>query len=437
LCQWDVEIDGRSTYRILVLTKDILEYGIILIALSGIAIGALPGLRTNRAGIALAAASALLALGAISPTSAIAAVDLSTLALLLAMMLIVANLRIAGFFTIAGARILTFARSPRQLLALVVASSGLLSALFLNDTMCLVLTPLVSELARRSKRDPVPYLVAVAVSANVGSCATIIGNPQNMLIGAQSGLSFLAFSLRLAPLSVACLGLCWLFTVTAFPVEFKRGTRLGPSPAPKHHAYRPLAYKSLAAAAVMLALLLAGFPPAVASLAAASILLVTRRVKPERIFAEVDFTLLVFFAGLFVITKAVEGTGAFAWLFARAGALFGEGSARPLLGGDWRPLIFLSGLTGAFSNIISNVPAVMLERPLMALFPNADKAWAMLAMSSTFAGNLTLLGSVANLIVAEGAKRSGIQLSFGKYLRVGLPLTLVTLALGSAWIALT
>jgi Na+/H+ antiporter NhaD/arsenite permease-like protein len=406
----------------------IVEYTVIVISLAGIAIGSLPGLRTNRSGIALAAAAILIAIGALSPEKAAGAVDLSTIALLLAMMLIVANLSIAGFFTVAGARILAFARSPRQLLFFIVAASGLLSALFLNDTMCVMLTPLVAELCRRGRRDPVPYLIGVAVSANVGSCATIVGNPQNMLIGAQSGMSFIEFFIRLAPPSIACLGLCWLFVVLAFPKEFKRGESLVPSPAPKHRADKSLVYKSFAAVLLMLALLLAGFQPAVASLAAAAVLLITRRVKPRRVFAEVDFTLLVFFSGLFIITKTVEGTFAFAWLFERA---------KPFLSGDGSgPLWLLSGFTAAFSNIISNVPAVMLERPLLALFRNQNQAWAMLALSSTFAGNLTLLGSVANLIVAESAKKSGINISFGTYLRVGLPLTLASLVIGTAWVVL-
>lgn len=407
----------------------ILEYAVIVLALASIAVGALPGLRTNRAGISLAAAALLIAIGAVAPESAAAAVDLSTISLLLAMMFIVANLKVAGFFTGAGAKILAFARSPRQLLILIVLASGLLSALFLNDTMCVMLTPLVIELCRRGRRDPVPYLIAVAVSANVGSCATIVGNPQNMLIGAQSGMSFSEFFLRLAPPSLACLGLCYLAVILAFPKEFKRGESLAPSPAPRHKAYRPLVIKSFAAAALMVALLLAGLKPAVASLAAAAVLLITRRVKPERVFAEVDFGLLVFFSGLFVITKTVEGTEAFAWLFSQA---------KPLLSGSGSgPLWLLSGFTALFSNVISNVPAVMLERPLATLFGDQSRAWAMLALSSTFAGNLTLLGSVANLIVAEGAKKSGIDLSFGKYLRVGLPLTIVTLAVGTAWIALS
>src|SRR5512145_1436848 len=157
---------------------DILEYCIIAASIVGIAVGALPGLRMNRAGMALAGAAILLAIGAVSPVEAASAVDVSTIALLLAMMLIVANLRLAGFFTAAGARILSVARGPRQLLALIVAASGILSAVFLNDTICLMLTPLVAEVTRRSGRDPIPYLIGVAVSANIGSCATIVGNPQ-------------------------------------------------------------------------------------------------------------------------------------------------------------------------------------------------------------------------------------------------------------------
>jgi len=410
--------------------REILEYAIIAASIAGIAIGALPGLRMNRAGMALAGASVLLAIGAVSPLDAAGAIDIATIALLLAMMLIVANLRLAGFFTAAGARILSIARGPRQLLALIVAASGILSAVFLNDTMCLMLTPLVAEVARRSGRDPVPYLIGVAVSANIGSCATIVGNPQNMLIGAQSGISFMSFLAGLGPPALACLLLAWLAVVLAFPREFSKGGMLSAAPtAPRGHAsYKPLMYKSFAAALLMIVLLVAGMEPAVASLAAAAVLLVTRRVNPERVFAEVDFSLLVFFSGLFVLTKAVEGTAAFAFAF---------DSVAPLLAGEGaRPLWALSGFTALFSNLISNVPAVMLERPLIALFADQELAWKILALSSTFAGNLTLLGSVANLIVAEGARKAGIKISFGAYLRVGLPLTLVTLLIGTAWLAL-
>jgi Na+/H+ antiporter NhaD/arsenite permease-like protein len=394
--------------------------------------------------MALAFAAALVAIGAIGLDEALAAIDMGTIVLLLAMMLIVANLRIAGFFTAAGARILAAARSPRSLLCLVILAAGLLSAFFLNDTMCLMLTPLVAELALRARRDPLPYLVAVATAANVGSCATIIGNPQNMLIGASSGIGFGRFLAMLGPISVVGLLACYLVIVLVFPKEFGKAARLGGGtgirsgggtwmdssaaafPAAKVDTF--LVAKSLAAAAIMIALLLAGVKPALASLVAAAILLFTRRVSPERVFAEVDFTLLVFFAGLFIITKTVSKTEAFDSLI---------GWARPFLAGSGSAsYIFLSAFTALCSNLVSNVPTVMLLSPLAPLFANPEKAWLILAMASTYAGNLTLLGSVANLIVAEGAKREGISLSFGAYLKAGLPITLVTITFGTAWLLL-
>ncbi|MBP7095736.1 MAG: anion transporter [Spirochaetia bacterium] len=398
---------------------------LIVVAIAGIAAGRLPRLRMNRPTMAVAAAAALVAAGAISFEEALAAVDGGTLVLLFAMMVLVANLRLSGFFELAGARALAAARTPRSLLAAVVLVSGVLSALFLNDTMCLMLTPLVAGIALAARRDAVPYLIAVAAAANVGSAATIIGNPQNMLIGEASGISFARFAYRLAPPALLGLAACWILVVLAFPKEFGRGARLDPPPAGPVTIDRRLLVKSLAAAALMLALFLAGVPVALAALSAASLLLVTRRTAAETVLREVDFGLLVFFAGLFAVTRAVENTLAFQALAQAA-----------LPGATASPAAF-AGFSALLSNLVSNVPAVMLLKPLAPAFPDPEKAWLTLAMSSTFAGNLTLLGSVANLIVAEGAKPFGVTLGFGRYLRVGLPLTLITLAIGTAWLALT
>ncbi len=399
-------------------------------SLAAIAVGRVPRLRMNRATIALAAAALLVAMGAIGLEEAFRAIDLGTICLLLSMMLLVANLRLSGFFEAAGARILAAAKGPRQLLALIVLSSGLLAALFLNDTVCLMLTPLVAELALRSRRDPKPYLVALATAANVGSAATIVGNPQNMLVGAWSGIPFARFLLLLGPPSLIGLFVVYGMVTLAFPEEFARGARLATPPAERVRTYGPLLVKSLAASALMLGLLFAGVQAALAALVAASLLLVTRRVNPERVFAEVDFSLLVFFSGLFIITKTVEGTGAFRLLVERSMPLVAGGKAA---GGTF---VGFAALTTLVSNLVSNVPTVMLFKPLVAWFPDAERAWLILAAASTYAGNLTLLGSVANLIVAEGAKRSGIELSFGAYLKAGLPITLITTAIGTAWILL-
>lgn len=403
---------------------------ILVVAFVGIAIGRIPRLKMNRPGVALAAATFLVLLGSLSARQAFAAIDLGTIALLLATMLVVANLRTAGFFAVAGGRLIAIARTPRALLALIVAASGLLSALFINDTICVVFTPLVAEMTRRARRDPLPYLIAVAASANVGSEATIIGNPQNMLIGASSRIPFPLFTGTLGPPAVMGLFFVWVVVVGLHPAEF-RGGGIFPSALDETRVEvdRPLIAKSLAAVALMLALLIAGVEPAVSALAAASVLLVTRRIDPERVFAQVDFGLLVFFAGLFVMTRAVEGLGLYERVLNRILPWLSRTQGGP-------PVAAMAGFVAVLSNLVSNVPAVMLLRPLVERFADPRKAWLILAMASTFAGNLTLLGSVANLIVAEGARRAGVDISFSRYLRVGLPVTIATIALGSAWIAL-
>ena len=407
-------------------------YVLIILAFVGIASGKFPRLAMNRASIALTAAVLLVVLGGLTTHEALAAVDSETLALLLAMMIIVANLRVSGFFLIAGGRVLSIARSPRILLAIVVLVSGVLSALFLNDTICLMFTPLVAEMARRSGRDGRPYLIALATSANAGSCATSIGNPQNMLIASQSGISFGTFVLALGLPSLIAMLLSYWMTVLMFPSEFRAhimlrqtADRVTAGAEAGHAEVSPyLMYKSLAASVLLLALLLAGVRTSHAALIAASFLLITRRVHPERIFAEVDFTLLVFFSGLFVLTAAVARTDAFAtamqWLtphLQRPGGLFAAAIALA-------------------SNLVSNVPAVMLLSPAARAMANPQPAWLMLAMASTFAGNLTLLGSVANLIVAEQGEKWGIHIGFVDYLKVGLPVTLLSIAAGTLWLGI-
>ena len=407
-------------------------YVLIILAFVGIASGKFPRLAMNRASIALTAAVLLVVLGGLTTQEALAVVDTETLALLLAMMIIVANLRVSGFFLIAGGRVLSIARSPRILLAIVVLVSGVLSALFLNDTICLMFTPLVAEMARRSGRDGRPYLIALATSANAGSCATSIGNPQNMLIASQSGIPFGTFVLALGLPSLIAMLLSYWMTVLMFPSEFRANTmlrqpvdRVTADAEAGHAEVSPyLMYKSLAASALLLVLLLAGVRTSHAALIAASILLITRRVHPERIFAEVDFTLLVLFSGLFVLTAAVARTDAFAmamqWLtphLQRPGGLFAAAIALA-------------------SNLVSNVPAVMLLSPAARAMANPQPAWLMLAMASTFAGNLTLLGSVANLIVAEQGEKSGIHIGFVDYLKVGLPVTLLSIVAGTLWLGI-
>lgn len=396
---------------------------IIVVTLVGVAVGRYPGLRLNRATIVVVGATALAALGAISLPQAYAAIDLNTIMLLFAMMILNVNLRLAGFFRLVSGWVVARANSPRRLLALILLAGGLLSALFLNDTIVLVFTPLVLEITRALDRRPVPYLIALTVAANIGSTATITGNPQNMLIGLASGLSYARFSAYLAPVALAGLALAWLMLVGLYRAEFAPG-RFSATYALPARQYRPLLRKSLLATALMLAAFLLGAPIPLAALGAAALLLTTRRLKPERVFRELDWSLLVFFTGLFMVTGAIETTGLTERLFAVAQPIAERGVAA------------LTVVAALLSNLVSNVPAVMLFRPLVPSFPDPERAWLTLAMATTLAGNLTLLGSVANLIVAETARKQGVALTFGEYLKAGVPITLLTLAVGVAWLSL-
>ncbi|HHY58765.1 MAG TPA: anion transporter [Chloroflexi bacterium] len=403
-------------------TLQLIALLIIVATLIGVAIGRWPWLRMNRATIALTGATALIAIGAIPLEAAYAALDLDTLTLLFAMMIINYNLRRAGFFQIVADRVIHHAHTSRQLLAYVIVASGVLSAIFLNDTIVLVFTPLVLDLCLALNVRPIPYLVALVTAANIGSVATIIGNPQNMLIGVASGISFNSFTLYLAPVALAGLLVIWLVVMLVFRRDF--GGRLVKEPSVRLRTESALLRKSIFATAVMLAGFILGFPIPLAALVGAAILLISRRLEPEAVFREIDLSLLVFFGGLFIVTGAIESVGLSDQLFRVARPLAEQGVAA------------LSLVAVMLSNLVSNVPAVLLFRPYIPEFPNPTQAWLTLAMSTTLAGNLTLLGSVANLIVAEIAYRRDVNLSFTEYLKAGPLITVLSLSLGIVWLTL-
>ncbi len=412
-----------DTPPLLLVSTILLTLLVIVVTLIGVAVGRYPWLRMNRATIALVGATILVAIGAISLEEAYAAIDMDTITLLLAMMIINVNLRLSGFFYLVSRWVVRWARSPRWLLALIIAASGVLSALFLNDTIVLMFTPLVIEIVHSLKRDPIPYLVGLVTAANIGSAGTITGNPQNMLIGISSAIPYARFTTYLGPVALVGLVAAWVLVVLVYRKEFMPQTFPAAPELPARH-YRPLLRKSLVATGLMLAAFLTGAPIPLAAMGAAALLLFTRRLKPSRVFKELDWSLLVFFAGLFIVTGAIETTGFSKSLFSVFEPVAAQGVAA------------LTGVSVVLSNLVSNVPAVLLFRPLIPNFPDPQQAWLTLAMATTFAGNLTLLGSVANLIVAETAKARGVNLTFMEYLKAGVPITLVTLGLGIAWLTL-
>jgi Na+/H+ antiporter NhaD/arsenite permease-like protein len=390
----------------------------VLATYTGVAVGRVPGLRMNRATIALVGAAALVLLGALTQEQALRSLDLGTLLLLASMMVINTNLRLSGFFGLVGDRVLRLARTPRMLLGLVILAAGTLSALFLNDTICLMFTPLVVELTLRLKRDPVQYLVGLATATNIGSTATITGNPQNLIIGQASGIPFMTFLAHLAPVALVGMGVAWLVIMLFYPAEFRKPLERVTLPEPR--TYPPLLRRtSLVVLGLMIAFLL-GLPIASSAAIAAGFLLVSR-LRPDKLL-DIDWGLLAFFAGLFVVTGAIEVSGLSGQLFAAFAPVLRGGVAQ------------LSIATAALSNVVSNVPAVLLLRSEVANLPNPQQAWLTLAMASTLAGNLTLLGSAANLIVAEIAAGRGVKLSFIAYLKAGVPITIITIVIGILWL---
>ncbi len=395
---------------------------IVVVTLIGVAIGQFPVLKMNRATIALVGATLLVAIGTLSLDQAYRAVDWNTIVLLFGMMVLNVNLRMAGFFHLVTAKVVAFARTPRQLLALIIVVSGAFAAIFLNDTIVLVFTPLVLDIALTLRRNPLPYLVALATSANIGSVATITGNPQNMLVGISSGIGFVRFTHALGPIALLGLGVVWVVIVLVYRRDF-RAERFAEVYHFEPQVKWPRLRKSLLATAVMLIALVAGAPVPLAAIGAAALLLVTRRTDPHQVFQEIDWALLVFFSSLFVVTGAIEASGLGEHLF-RVLEPFANRGPGPL-----------TVVAVVLSNLVSNVPAVMLFRPVVPTLANPHQAWLTLAMATTLAGNLTLLGSVANLIVAEIARTRGVHLSFVEYLKAGTAIAILTLAIGVAWMS--
>jgi Na+/H+ antiporter NhaD/arsenite permease-like protein len=393
---------------------------IFLLTYLVLAIGRFPGLRMDRPGAAIIGAAFLIGLDVLSFDEAFRAVDYQTIVLLFGMMIVVANLRLSGFFSLVASWAIRHAHRPLTMLAAVIAVSGIFSAFFVNDTMCLVLTPLVLEVMARLKRNPVPYLLAVAMSSNVGSVATITGNPQNMMIGSMSGIPYRTFTAALGPVAVAGLVLTFALITIAYRREFAVAAPLD-SPPMEFRLHRPLLYKSLAVSAGMVAFFFSGWPVAKVAIVAGAILLITRRLKPRRVYMEIDWQLLVLFTGLFIVVAAVEHTSLEEDLL-RVAQTFRL---------DRVPA--LAAAAALVSNIVSNVPAVLLFRPVIPQLPDPQLGWLTLAMASTLAGNLTLVGSVANLIVVERAGPE-VRIGFWEHFRLGAPLTVLTLAFGIGWL---
>jgi Na+/H+ antiporter NhaD/arsenite permease-like protein len=396
---------------------------IFILTYAGVAVGRIPGLRLDRAGIALTGAALMMAVGAISPEDAYRAIDLNTLALLLGMMIVVAHLKLSGFFRLVTGWALRHAHSALVLLSSIVITTGILSAFLVNDTVCLIMAPLVIEATRVLRRDPIPYLLAVAMASNVGSTATITGNPQNMIIGVTSGIPYAAFAAALTPIALAGLAVVIILLAALFWTEFRRPMQFAAKPPPPRlHLWQLI--KAVVVTFGVVAAFFVGVPVAKAAILGGALLLVTRAIKAHKVYREIDGSLLLMFAGLFIVVAAAERT------------LLTPEAIGAIQSLHLDNVYVLTTVTALLSNIISNVPAVLALKPFVQGLADPHRIWLVIAMSSTLAGNLTLVGSVANLIVAERARKAGIEISFWAYCCAGIPLTALTLAIGAWWLSM-
>ena len=393
----------------------------------GMFLGGLPRLKLDRSGVALLGAIAVIALTGMPLEEAAKAVDLPTIVLLFAFMVVSAQMRLGGFYTEVTRRVGALPLSRAGLLAALIAVAGGLSAVFSNDIICLAMTPVVARLCLQRGLNPIPFLIGLACAANIGSAATLIGNPQNMLIGSVLQLHFGDY-LRTAAVPVL-ISLALLWAWLAFGPGSRTGApELSQSVGVQLHADnvpdfdRWQTAKGLAVAAALMAVFLfTDWDRDVAALVGAAVLLLSRRFHSAEVMGFVDWPLLLLFIGLFVVNHAFGQTGlpdeAVAWLAAQGVHLSEPGT-----------LLVLGAL---LSNLVSNVPAVMLLLPHLGADP--QQAGVLLALVSTFAGNLLLVGSIANLIVADLAAKEGITLDGWRHALTGVPVTLASLGVVGLW----
>jgi len=390
-----------------------------------ISVQKVPRIKLDRAsGVSIGAILMVLA-KVITLDEAYGFIDLNTIAFLLGMMVLIAYLSISGFFEIIASWMIRVSGNTSRMLFLVIFLSGILSALFVNDTICLLFTPIILSASKSIRVNPIPFLIAVATASNIGSVATVTGNPQNMFIGVRSHIPFIMFFVKMFP--IGFVGLFFNYGLIGLLYSKEIGRRVTSNlEIQELKINRALLIKSLLVLLAVFGLFIYGVSYPFAALIGGALILLIGVVEPKSAFGEVNWTLLLFFAGLFVVMGGVEKSGLSEILFEKASPLFGLSS--------WKGTLGVSGVVLILSNLVSNVPAVMLFAPHINIFPNPQNGWLVLAMASTLAGNFTLIGSVANLIVAEIAKEGGITISFWEYFRVGAPLTVITILIGAFWL---
>lgn len=376
----------------------------------GIIFTRFPKVNIDRTSAAFTGAVAMVLFGVISFEQAVASVDFNTVVLLMGMMIMVAMLQLDGFFDVIAHYTRKFARTRRQLLAVSMLATGISSAFLVNDAAVLIFTPLLILLCRVSRLNPMPYLVGEIFAANIGSCLTITGNPQNMLIGIHSDIGFGRFMLFMIPVVVLTGLLAFYMIQRHFRSDFADRTALSfgsqATQAPQRVRYSLYIFLLVILGFFFGKLIHVSIP--MIAITGAALMLLLGRARPSRVIKEVDWLLLLFFSALFIVVHAAEQAGVFGWILEHA-------SVTP----DAKGLGALLGVNLVMSQVVSNVPFTVLMLPLMKAL-NSEMLWFALAGASTLAGNATLIGAVANLIVAESARKQGIRILFWPFMKIGV-----------------
>src|SRR6266705_1230810 len=385
----------------------------------------------QRPAVAMLGGALMLLFGGLTPGEAIGAINVDVILLLVGMMILASGLDVCGFFDLVSSRIAARAKSQASLLAWLMIATALLSALVLNDAVALLVAPVVVRSTRALRANPVPYLVAVAIAANIGSVATEVGNPQNAFIAIRSGIPFLTFTAYLLPVTIACLvvaiGLVWL----AFRRDLAAPLTPISSVEPVRLQRTGLAVTLGVTVGVAVAFFASPTPawlPLVALAGGSFVLFFLpffAKTTARTLIAKVDWSIILFFVGLFIVLEGVRASGLSAAI---------QGGFTATVGGQSGGLVWLVGLSALLSNLISNVPAVLL---LATVVPRGStQLWLGLAASSTLAGNATILGAACNVIVVQVASRDGVTVSMKDFVKAGLPVTAATLVLSTVLIAL-
>lgn len=393
---------------------------IFVITYIGIIFTRLPGVNIDRPSASFFGAVAMIIFGVFTFDEAIRAIDFNTITLLIGMMIIITVLELDGFFAFIANKTITLAKNERRLLLIVIYTTGISSAFLVNDAVVLLYTPIVISICRDSKINPIPYLIAEILASNTGSAMTITGNPQNMLIGINSGISYSKFLLHLMPVSIIGMLIIYFVVRFLYPANFKKINPIDPQPG--SYGYNYLSMKFSVPIFILVIVLFfingrLGLSIPVISLIGASLILILGKIKPSEVIKNIDWVLILFFATLFIVVGGIEKTGLIQHILNAY-----------TIGPDLHGIGVIHITSLILSQIVSNVPYTILMIPILKS-SGSDIIWLSLASASTIAGNATIFGAMANIIVIESAKKHGVSITFFEFLKAGVIVTALTLVL--------